>query len=73
MLATVVGAEVRRVVVDEFDIGGQTDTRIRTFDQVVTQQGIAREAAVEHGMKSGNLIDALAGKHAFAVEVLVGV
>ena len=43
------------------------------FNQVVAEQGIAREAAVENGVQDGDFIDALAGEDALSVEVLVSV
>ena len=73
VFAAVVGAVVRRVVVDKLDVGGQACARIGAFDQVVAQQGIARKAAVEHGVKRCNFIDSLAGKNALAKEILVGI
>ena len=46
MLAAIIGAVVRRIIVDDFDIGGQTGARIGAFNQVVAEQRIARESDV---------------------------
>jgi hypothetical protein len=59
MFAAVEGAEVRRIIVDEFDVRGEPGTRIRAFDQIVAEQGIAREAPVKNGMEGSDFIDAL--------------
>ena len=48
MLAAIVSAVVRRIVLDHLDIADQSGTGIRAFDQVVAQQRIAREAAIEN-------------------------
>jgi hypothetical protein len=68
-----VGAIVRRVIVDNLDIRGQTDTSIRSLNQVVAEQGIARKAPVQNRVQRIDLVNALAGKHAFPIEVLIGV
>ena len=73
VLAARVGAVVRGIVVDQFDIADQPGARVGAFDQVVAQQGIAREALVQHRVQRGNFVDAFAGEDAFAVEILVGV
>ena len=46
-----IGAVVRRIVVDELDVGRQPRARIRALDQIVAQQRVAREPAIEHGMQ----------------------
>ena len=71
MLAPGVGAVVRGIVVDDFDVGEQPHARVGAFDQVVAEQRIAGEAAFEHGMQSVDFIDALAGEDAFAIQILV--
>src|SRR6187549_2902098 len=40
VLSPAVRAEVRWIIVDQFDIRYQGRTRIRSFDQIVTQQSI---------------------------------
>ena len=67
MLAAIEGAEVRRVVIDEFDVGGEAGARVGSLDQVVAQQRIAREAPVEYGMKRCNFVDAFTGEDALAI------
>jgi hypothetical protein len=64
---------VRRVVVDDFNIGREAGTRVCAFDEVVREQGVAWEAAVEHRVEGRDFVDALAGEDALAVEVLVDV
>ena len=73
MFAPVVGAVVRGIIVDDFDIAGQAGARVRAFDQVMAEQGIAREAPVQHAVHRVHFIDTLAGEDAFAVKILVHV
>ena len=73
MLAANVGAVVGGIIVDQFDVGGQAGARIRALDQVVAEQRIARKTAIEHGMQRGHFVNSLAGKDAFAEQILVGV
>ena len=48
MLAAVVGAVVRGIVVDHLDIADQPGARVSAFDQVVAEQRVAREAMLQH-------------------------
>ena len=73
MLAPVVRAVMRRVVVDDLDVADQSGARVRSFDEVVTEQRIAREAMLQHAAQGFDFVDAFAGKDAFALEVLVHV
>ena len=73
MLAPVVGAVVRGIVVDHLDIADQAGARVGAFDQVVAEQGVAREASIEYLMNGVDLVDAFAGEDAFAVQILIDV
>src|SRR5882757_104736 len=73
MLAVNVGAVMRRIIVDEFDVGCQTSTCVRAFNQVVTEQCVTGKAFVEHFMKGGNFIDTFAGETSFAKQVLISI
>src|SRR5690348_16054142 len=73
MLAARVGAVVRGVVVDDFDVGGESSARVGAFDEVVAEERVAGEALLEHGVERVNLVDALSGEAAFGVKVLVDV
>ena len=73
MLAPVVGAVMRGIVVDDFDIADQAGARVGAFDQVVAEQGISRKAAIQHAVNGVDFVDAFAGEDAFAVEILVNV
>ena len=66
MFAAGVGAVVRGVVVDDLDIGGEAGAGVGAFDEVVTEQGVAGEAAIEHGVQCGDFVDAFAGEDALA-------
>src|SRR5690242_726762 len=73
MLAARVGAVVRGVVVDDFNVGGESGARVCAFDKVVTEERVAGEALFEHGMEGVDFVNALAGKAALAVQVLIHV
>src|SRR6516162_7571615 len=73
MLAPVVGAVVRGIVVDQLDVAHQSSARIRALDQVVAEQCIPREAMLQHPVQGVDLVDAFASEDAFAVEVLINV
>ena len=73
VLATVVGTVMRRVIVDDFDVADQTGARVGSFDQIVAEQRIAREAMLQHPLQGFDFVDAFAGEDAFAVEVLIHV
>jgi len=40
-----------RVVVDDFNVGGQAGAGVGSFDQVMTEQGVAWEALFQHGVQ----------------------
>src|ERR1700676_1187448 len=46
MFAARVGAVVRGIIVDEFDICDQANARICAFDEIVAEKGIAWEASI---------------------------
>ena len=45
MLAAVVGAVVRGIILDHLDVADQPGAGVGAFDQIVAEQGIAGEAA----------------------------
>ena len=59
MFAAVVGAVVRGIVLDNLDIAGQSRARVSAFDQIVAEQGVARETLIEHSMNGVDFVDAL--------------
>ena len=67
MLPPVVGAVMRGIVFDDLDIADETCARVGAFDQIVTQQGIAREAALENLVYGCDFVNSLACKCAFAI------
>ncbi len=62
---------MRRIVFDHFDIADQSGASIRTFHQIVAEQSVARKAAVKHLVQRIYLIDPLADKNAFPIQVLI--
>ncbi len=73
MFAPVIGAEVGRVIVNQFDIAHQRDPGIRALDQVVAQQRVFGEAAFQHRAHDVHFVNALAGETAFGKKVLIDV
>ena len=71
MLAAAVCAIVRWIVVDEFNISDLPCARISAFDQIVTEQRVARKSAIEHSMEGRNLINTFPGEDSFPEEILV--
>jgi hypothetical protein len=64
---------VRGIVIDDFDVGDEAGASVGAFDEVVREEGVSREAAVENFVQNADLVDALAGEDAFTEEVLVDV
>ncbi len=73
MLAAAVGAEVRGVIVDQFDVAHQGGAGVGAFDQVVAEQRVFREAPLQHGAQGIHFVDALAGEYALAEKILVDI
>ena len=73
MLAPVVSAVMRRIIVDHFDIADQPCARVGAFDQIVAEQSVARKALIQNLVQSLDFEDSFAGVNSFAVEVLVDV
>ena len=61
----------RRILVEDLDVGHESRARVRAFDQVVTQQGILREAIASRALEGGDIINPLAGVRALAEEILI--
>ena len=55
MFPAAVSAEVRWIVIDQFDIGHQPRPRVRAFDQIMAEQRIFGEALVQSGAPSASM------------------
>ena len=64
---------VGRQCFEQLNIGGEADTDVGTFNQVVTEQRFGREAFADDLVKSGDIVDGFAVKHRLGEEFLVGV
>src|SRR5262249_4313778 len=73
VLASGKRADVRRIVIDNFDVRYKAGARVRAFDHVVAQDRIAGEAMLQHLLKHADLVDSLAGEAAFAEQILIDV
>ena len=73
MLAAGEGEVAGRVVVVDDHVGGEAGARVVPLDQVVRQQGVLGEAAECRALECLDVVDALSGETALAVEVLVHV
>ena len=73
MFAAAVRAEVRRIVVDQFNIRNKASTCIGAFDQIVTQQRIFREAVLQSFMQRVHFVNAFARENSFTEQILIDV
>ena len=64
---------VRRVVVDEVDVGAQPRARVEALEQVVAEQRVLRHAVRERRLERVDVVDALADVAALVKEVLIDV
>src|SRR3981081_1441874 len=64
---------MRRIVFDYFDVAYQARPCVSTLNEVVTQQSVAREPAIENLLYGINFIDPFSGKDAFPVKILINV
>ena len=64
---------VGRIVVEHLDVAREPRAQERAFNQVVAEQRVVGEAAVEHALEHVDLEDALAGERSLAEDVLIGV
>src|SRR3546814_4438711 len=62
-----------RVVLVQLHVADQAGPRIAAFEQVVAQDPVVGEAAVERLLECGDLVDPLADERALAEQVLVHV
>src|SRR5258708_2850911 len=62
---------MRRVVLNHLNVADQPGASIGPFDQIVTQQSIAGEAAIQHAMQCVDFVNPFSYKNAFAVKVLI--
>src|SRR5271170_7690950 len=73
MLAAAVGTDVRRIIVDDFHVGDQTCARIGALNQVVTQNGVARESVVQNPFERLYLVDPFPRENPLPEQVLIDV
>ena len=63
----------RRVILEHLDVAEQPGTRVTALEQVVTEDPVFGESAVERLLECVDVIDALADERSFAEPVLVEV
>ncbi|MCY1500932.1 hypothetical protein D9M68_349900 [compost metagenome] len=73
MLARHLDLVAGREVLDELDVGDQRATHIGTFEQIVAENGIFLDPALQRRLEGVDMVEALAGEAAFAGDVLVDV
>ena len=71
VFAPTVRAVVRRIVLNHRDVAGQPRPRIRSFNQVMAQQRISREASVQNTDHRVDFVDSLPGKRSLAIKILI--
>src|SRR6185437_10195533 len=73
VLAPAVGAEVRWIVIDQFDIRDQPSACIRALDQIVAEQSVTREPFIQHLVEHINFVNTFSRETAFAVQILINI
>jgi hypothetical protein len=73
MLPSGVGEHAGGIVVNHFDVGHQGSAGVESFEEVVRQQRILRDASVERGGEGVHVVQALAGENALGEQILVNV
>ena len=68
-----VGQHVRRVVVDDLDVGDERGPRVNALEQIVREQRVLGHAAFERRHERVDVVEALAGEDALAEQILVDV
>ena len=58
---------------NDLDIGCQAGARENTFKEIVTQQGVFRDATVKRGLESIDIVNPLAGVRALAEQILINI
>ena len=73
MLAAGVRQHAGRILVDQLDIRHERDTGMQPFEEIVRQKRVLRHRLGERRVERVDVVQALAGEDALAVEVLIGV
>ena len=67
------GEVVRRIVVDEVDVGAERRSRVRAFEEIVAEERVLRYASGERGFERIDVVDALPDVAALVEEILIDV
>src|SRR3989442_5827491 len=73
MLATIVSAVVRRVILDDFGIGHEPHAGVGSLDQVVAKKCVLRETAVQDAVDDLHFINPFSREDSLSVEVLINI
>jgi len=73
MFSSAESAEMGGIVVHDFDVGNEAGPRVSAFDQIVTQNSVARETVLKDFLERFDLIDALPREDPFAKQVLIDI
>src|SRR6476646_333790 len=73
MLPFTVARVVVRELFEYFHVRRQSDAYVGSFDEIVTEQSLLRESAVEYFVKGANIVNGLAMVDGFAEQVLIDV
>ena len=73
MFTPIVSAVMRRIVFNYFNVADQARARIGAFNQVMTQQSVARESAVKNTVQRFDLVNPFSDKDALTVQILIHV
>ena len=73
MLSLAEARVIERHAFEEFDIAGESDPHVGTFNQVMAEQRGRRKAIAQNPLKGPDVVDGFAVKDALAGEVLVDI
>src|ERR1700676_1470523 len=73
MLAPIVSAVVRGIILNHLDVADQPRASISSFDQIVTQQSVSWEPAIQHAVERFHLVDSFSYEDALAIKILIDV
>src|SRR4030095_4809052 len=60
-------------VLEQFNVGRESDAHVSPFDQVVTEQCLLGKPSVKNLMKGLNIVYRFSVKHGFAQQILLGI
>ena len=73
VLSAAVGAVVRGIILDDYDICGESGARVGAFDQVVAEQSVPWKTMTQNAVHRIYFVDSFSGERTFAEKILVNI